>query len=361
MQALAVTASDHQTARKLVDDQDLSVLHDVILVALEQRMRAQRLFDVMVQLGVVCVRKGFDVERLLRLFDALGGQHDRAMLDVDHIVAALGLFDAGKLVRLADLLDILAAFQTAHKAVRVLVHLGALLAASADDQRRSGLVDQNRVDLVDDRVMQRTLHHAFLVDAHIVAQVVKAEFIVRSVGDVRAIRIAALVRIEIVYDTADLKTEEAIDLSHPLRVAFGEVVVDRDNVHALALQRIQIRRQRCNERFALAGLHLGDTSLMQNHAAQQLHVKVPHADGAHARLAHDRKRFDQQIVERFAVFQPFSEFNRFMPQLFVRELLHFGLQRVDLRHLRLQLFQFAFARGAEQLVQKSHSSLLDRY
>ena len=54
--------------------------------------------------------------------------------------------------------------------------------------------------------------------------------------------------------------EEAVNLAHPLRVATGQVVVDRDDVDALALERVQIGGQRGDERLAFAGLHLGDAA-----------------------------------------------------------------------------------------------------
>ena len=169
-----------------------------------------------------------------------------------------------------------------------------------------------------------------------------------------------LVRIEIVHDAADTKPEEAVDLAHPLRVALGKVVVDGDDVHALALQCIEVRRKRRNERFALACLHLGDTSLMQDHAAQKLHIEVPHADGSDARLAHDRKRLDEKIVQRFAVLQPFFELDRLVAELLVRQCFHLRLQLVDRLHLRIQLLEFALARRAEDPIQKSHKNLLIR-
>ena len=37
------------------------------------------------------------------------------------------------------------------------VEIGALLGRAADDERRAGLVDQDRVDLVDDGVVQLAL------------------------------------------------------------------------------------------------------------------------------------------------------------------------------------------------------------
>ena len=45
-------------------------------------------------------------------------------------------------------------------------------------------------------------------------------------------------------DDADLEAEEAVDLAHPLGVALGEVVVDGDEVHALAGERVEVGGQR---------------------------------------------------------------------------------------------------------------------
>ena len=90
-------------------------------------------------------------------------------------------------------------------------------------------------------------------------------------------------------------------LAHPLRVAAGEVVVHRDDVDALAVERVQVGGQRRDERLALAGLHLGDLALVQHDAADELHVEVPHVQHAAAGLADDGEGLGQQVVERLAV------------------------------------------------------------
>ena len=46
VQALRIAPARHHAAGKFVDDDDLAVAHDVVLVALEQLVRAQRLVDV---------------------------------------------------------------------------------------------------------------------------------------------------------------------------------------------------------------------------------------------------------------------------------------------------------------------------
>ena len=88
-----------------------------------------------------------------------------------------------------------------------------------------------------------------------------------------------------------------VDRPHPLHVAAGQVVVDRDQVRAAPGERVQVERQRRDQRLALAGLHLGDLALVQDDAAEALHVEVAQADGAPRRLAHGRERLRQDLVE----------------------------------------------------------------
>ena len=73
--------------------------------------------------------------------------------------------------------------------VRVVL-LGGLVALAADDQWGARLVDEDGVDLVDDRVVKMTLHAAVERLRHVVAQVVEAELVVGRVRDVGGIRLA---------------------------------------------------------------------------------------------------------------------------------------------------------------------------
>ena len=70
VQAFGITPSRHHTAGKLVNNHHFIVADDVILVPLEQRVRAQRLIDVMHERGIgriieaslfqkICLRQQF--------------------------------------------------------------------------------------------------------------------------------------------------------------------------------------------------------------------------------------------------------------------------------------------------------------
>ena len=103
----------------------------------------------------------------------LGQQHLVRLL-VDPVVAA------ALLVRLPR--------ELRRDLVQPVVRLDVVLGLAGDDERRARLVDQDRVDLVDDRVDEPALHALGRREHHVVAQVVEAELVVRAVGDVGARR-----------------------------------------------------------------------------------------------------------------------------------------------------------------------------
>ena len=78
------------------------------------------------------------------------------------------------------------------------------------------------------------------VDGHVVPQVVKAELVVGAVGDVGGVGVLLGLSHHPVDDQAHGEAHEAVHLAHPLAVALGQVVVDGDDVHALAGQGVQV-------------------------------------------------------------------------------------------------------------------------
>ena len=354
VQAVAPAPARHQAAGELVDDDDAAVLDHVVDVEPEQRVRAQRLVDVVEQRHVgrvvEAVRAGHQPmrEHLLGLGHAGLGQRHRLVLLVDDVVA-------GRLELLAILgLDVAlgdgALLQPRDDPIDLVIEVGRFFGRAGDDQRRPRFVDQDAVDFVDDREVVAALHHRPEVELHVVAQVVEAELVVRAVGDVGAVGDLPLLVVQLVLDDADGHAEEAVEAAHPLRVAAGQVVVDRDDVDALAFEGVEIGGQRGDERLAFAGLHLGDLAAVQHHAADQLHVEVPHVQHAAAGLADDGERFGQQVVERFAVGDALLRNSAVLSRsCSSRERLDLRLEGVDLRHARTQPLDLALVLGADDL------------
>ena len=97
MQTLGVAAAEHETSRKLIDNDYLAVLDDIIYIALHDAVRLERLIYMVRQRCVLDIRQIFQPEGLLRLGDASCGQRSAVRLFIDdivcvYIVALLFLF-----------------------------------------------------------------------------------------------------------------------------------------------------------------------------------------------------------------------------------------------------------------------------
>ena len=207
--------------------------------------------------------------------------------------------------------------------------VGLTRRGARDDERRARFVDEDRVDLVDDREEVAALHHVGGLPRHVVAQVVEAELVVRAVGDVggvlRTTHLGGLAR----EDAARRHAEGAENATHELALVAREVVVDRDDVHAARRNGVEVRRRRGHEGLALARLHLGDVAEVQSRSAHELYVEVTHAERALRGLAHSGESLGQQVVERLTVTVALAQFDGLVAQLIVGEVAEVVFELVD--------------------------------
>ncbi len=148
-------------------------------------------------------------------------------------------------------------------------------------------------------------------------------------------------------DAADVEAEELVDASHPFGVAFGEVVVDGDDVDTLAGEGVEVDREGGDESFAFAGFHFGDGAFVEHHAADQLDVVMPHVEHAAAGFADGGEGLDEDVVEGRALFELLLEFGRFGGEFGVGEGLVMGLAGIDGILERLEGLDLPFRFGAE--------------
>src|SRR4029077_9566831 len=98
--------------------------------------------------------------------------------------------------------------------------------------------------------------------------------IVGAIGDVGGIGSAAFVVIEAMHDDPGRKAEEMINAAHPFGIAAGKIIVDGDDMDALAFERVEIGGECRDKGLAFPGAHLGDRALMQNHPANELNIEM---------------------------------------------------------------------------------------
>ena len=165
--ALVVAAADQHAAGELVDDQHLAVADDVVLVALEQLLGLDGVVEVADQRRVGGLVEVVDAELILDELHADLVHADRALAQVDLVVGVL--------------------LHQRRQPGELGVPVRRAVGRPGDDQRGAGLVDQDGVDLVDDREVVPALHQIGQRVRHVVAQVVEAELVVGAVGDVGGI------------------------------------------------------------------------------------------------------------------------------------------------------------------------------
>ena len=85
-----------------------------------------------------------------------------------------------------------------------------------------------------------TLDHIFWTLRHVVTQVIKAEFIIRSVRNIGVVLLAAFFRLLSNQHAAHGESQEVVDASHQIRLVLRQIIVHGHNVNALTGQRTQV-------------------------------------------------------------------------------------------------------------------------
>ncbi len=350
VQAVAVAAAEHHAPGVLVHDHDLALADDVVDVPVEERVRLDAGVHVVEQPGVR--RDVLDLEQLLAKVHTLLGERRGVVLLIGGVVDFL-------LKLLDDLVD-------------QLVHRHVFGGGTGDDVRGAGLVDEDRVHLVDDREVQLAHDEVLLVERHVVPQVVESELVVRAVGDIAAVGLAAAAGHEVQVagvlvggaglvdigaaelvgllalplDDPHAQAEEVEDGSVPDRVAAREVVVDCDEVRAPPSERVEDQRRNGDEGLSFTRPHLGDAPLVEDRAADELHIEVPHPESALADLANDAEGLRQERVEGLPVPSTVLQRSCARAQLLIGEAREGLLHRVDLLDDRLDGLH-VFSAGVE--------------
>ena len=198
MESVGITAARHDTSGKFIDDQNLVVLYHIVLIAEHEVICTQGQDDIMLDFQILRIREVLNLEKSFHFSNTLLRQVDHFILFIDNEVSRFLLFHAHDGVQLGQILHVRAALHLFCQDIAGLVQLGGFPALAGNDQRGSGLIDQNGVNLIDDGIMQVTQHQLFLINDHVVSQVVKAQFIIGHIGNILGISGASFLRLHAV-------------------------------------------------------------------------------------------------------------------------------------------------------------------
>jgi hypothetical protein len=292
MKAVGPAASLHGAAGELVDDDHFAVANDVIDFAAVERVGTER--------GVEMVKK----REVPEIVETLSGRQE-TRLGEKPLHAPVPLFGEMDLTGLLVDLEIarpallLLGGESAGDAIDRLINPDVFLDRTGNDEGRAGLVDEHGIDFVDHRVVEPPLHPLLGREGHIVAEVVEPEFVVRSVRDVGPIGALLARKILLAEDHTHLEAKRLVDGTHPLGVAAGQVVVDGHDVHALAVEGVEVGGECRDEGLAFARGHLGDAPFVKHHAPDELDVEMPEAEPPAGGLTDRGKGLGEKRVEIF--------------------------------------------------------------
>ena len=111
-------------------------------------------------------------------------------------------------------------------------------------------------------------------------------------------------------------------------------------------QGIEISRQRRGEGLTFTRLHFGDLVVIEYHAAHQLDIEMAHAKHPLGSFTHCGKRFWQELIQGFTLFNTSAEFDRLGLQIRIAQRLESRLHGIDLFYNFAQFFQCAIVTAA---------------
>ncbi len=149
--------------------------------------------------------------------------------------------------------------------------------------------------------METAKHLLVLVNGHVITEIIETKLIICHIGDITVVGCLTLFGGHGVQYDADAETEELMNPAHPLRITLCEVVIDRNDMDALALQCIQVCRTGRYEGLTLTGSHLCDTPLVKNDTTDQLYREVLHLIDTPCGFTYRRIRLRENAVQALAL------------------------------------------------------------
>ena len=147
------------------------------------------------------------------------------------------------------------------------------------------------------------LNYLLFVNDHIVAEVVKAEFVICAVGNIGIISLLTRLGIEPLDNKADRKSQISVDIAHPFAVTLCEIIVNGNDMYTVARKRVEVCGKGSHKGFTFTRFHFGDSALMKHDTADKLNVVMALAENSPRCFSYRRERFGKDIVERFALCQ----------------------------------------------------------
>ena len=199
-------------------------------------MGTQRQYNIVLDLQIVRIRQVFNLEEFLHFGNTIRSQVHYLVLFIDNEIAALLLLNPHNGIYFGQIFHICTAGHLSCQNIAGFIQLCGLTALAGNNKGRPGLVNEHRIHLIDNGKVQITKNELLFIDHHIVPQVIKTELIIRHISDIAAVGFSPFIRLHGIQHNAYPHAQKLMYLSHPLRITFGQIIVDSDNMDSLPFQ-----------------------------------------------------------------------------------------------------------------------------
>ena len=153
MQTIGITASRHDTSRKLVYDQNLIIFYDIILITEHQIVRTKRQIHIVLDLQILRIGQVLNIEEFLYLLHTISCQSYNLVFLIDNEITGLGNLLTHDRSHFCHLTAGFTSLQLVCQNITDFIKFCRLAALSGNNQRSTSLIDQNRVHLIDDGII----------------------------------------------------------------------------------------------------------------------------------------------------------------------------------------------------------------
>ena len=228
MQTIIETTSEHKTACKFINNDNFTVFNNVVNISFHNTMSFDCLIYMMKKSHIIRIHQVFNIESFFCLFNASSCNCSGLSLFVDNVI---GCFIYFILILLVINLNNSSRNKSFSKFIYYWVKLGRFVTASGNNKRCSCFINENRVNLIDNRKIRFSLHPVFFLYNHVVTKIVKSEFIICCICNITVVSCTSFFIIKTMKDTSNSKTEKTMNFSHFFSLSFSKIVVNGNNVN----------------------------------------------------------------------------------------------------------------------------------
>ena len=305
MQTIIKPSAQHLTTSKFINDDNFAIFYDIVNILPHNTIGFQCLIDVVQQGQVFRCHQVINCKIIFCFLDTTTGNGCSLCLFINDVI---GIFIGIFLILLAVHFDNHGRSQSLCELVHNAIQRSGLVPTTRNNQWRSCFINQDGVHFVDDGKVMFPLYLVFLIDNHVISQVVKAQFVVSTISNITGICFTPLVIGQTMQNTANRQAQEPKHLAHFIGLCFCQVVVYGDNMNALARQCIQIGCNAGYQSFTFTGFHFCNSSLMQNDCTNNLYWKRFLAQYTIRCFPDSCQCFCHHGIQCFTAFQPVTEF-----------------------------------------------------